>query len=47
MDTVSDLISVWFLVNDDGMGVRAKIPDGLPKRIEVKLCPLGLPISIG
>jgi hypothetical protein len=47
IDTVSDLIPFRFVLGSDGMGIRTKRADSFSQIVQVTLCPLGLPMSIG
>jgi hypothetical protein len=47
IDAISDLIPFQFLLGSDGMGIRTERADSFSQVVQVTLCPLGLPMSIG
>ena len=47
LDLISNPIQFRFLLNGDCMGIFAEGGDFLSQAIQVKLCPLGLPMSVG
>lgn len=46
-DLVSNPVHLGFLLRDDSVGLFTEFRNFLAEGIQVTLCPLGLPVSIG